>query len=329
MNSEASALTTKSKMNGTIDIVKVIMAVLVIGIHTEPFGFNVWLDRGFGIITRLCVPFFFVASAYFFWRKDKPAKLFLKRIATLYVVWSIIFIPYDINKLKEMTVPEILYRYFWIGNEHGLWYLYATIIGFIITYILLKFLKPKYVLIIAIVLLVIGTAKSTYSAAFQQLFGFTLPDVLKSRNGLFYGFPYIALGMSIAKSKTQGIIESKKKVIIGFIISLLFLVLESYLFVVRFKAESTILWLSVFPCIYFFFLIVKNINISISANISLTLRKMSTLLYFSQFLFIPLLHNYLSNITFFIAVTALSAIFSIAVIKISEIKYFRFLKILY
>ena len=33
------------KMNGTIDIVKLLMAILVIGIHTEPFSFNFWLDK--------------------------------------------------------------------------------------------------------------------------------------------------------------------------------------------------------------------------------------------------------------------------------------------
>ena len=55
----------KEQINSAIDITKLIMAVLVIGIHTEPFHANVWLDRGFGIITRLCLPFFFVASAYF------------------------------------------------------------------------------------------------------------------------------------------------------------------------------------------------------------------------------------------------------------------------
>ena len=48
--------------NVAIDIVKLIFAYLVVAIHTEPFGFSFWLDKGFGIITRLCVPFFFVAS---------------------------------------------------------------------------------------------------------------------------------------------------------------------------------------------------------------------------------------------------------------------------
>ena len=120
------------KMNGTIDIVKLLMAILVIGIHTEPFSFNFWLDKGFGICTRLCVPFFFVTSAYFYWRKEKSAKSFLSRIVLLYVIWSVIYLPFDIPVLREMSIPQLLHRFLWAGNEHGLWYLCGTIIGFIV-----------------------------------------------------------------------------------------------------------------------------------------------------------------------------------------------------
>ena len=52
------------KTNAGIDITKLFMAILTIGIHTEPFGFDMWLDYGFGLATRFCVPFFFVASSY-------------------------------------------------------------------------------------------------------------------------------------------------------------------------------------------------------------------------------------------------------------------------
>ena len=201
------------KMNGAIDIAKILMAILVIGIHTEPFGFNFWLDKGFGIVTRLCVPFFFVTSAYFFWNKEKSAMTFLKRIVLLYVVWSIIYLPFDISKLKEMSLPQLLNRFLWAGNEHALWYLCGTIIGFIITYALLKILKPKYVLIIAIFLLVIGTLKSTYSTAISSFCGFSLPDYLGSRNGLFYGFPYNCIRNGNSKIKTQGKTDNRKKFI--------------------------------------------------------------------------------------------------------------------
>ncbi len=316
-------------MNGTVDIAKLLMAILVIGIHTEPFGFNFWLDKGFGILTRLCVPFFFVTSAYFFWRGEKSPKTFLQRIILLYVVWSVIYLPFDIKKLGQMTVPEILRRFLWDGNEHALWYLCGTVIGFIITWILLRFLMPKHVLIAAVVLLIIGTVKSTYSSALYQIFGINLPDYLGSRNGLFYGFPYIALGMFIAKSGSKGMIKNKRPLWIGFFISVLLLAVESYLFVIRFKTDSTILWLSVFPYTYFFFEIVLNTDIQINRSLSLTFRKTSTLMYVSQYLFIPVLSAFSSHIMLFILTISVTAVFSLIIIKLSEIRHLAFLKYLY
>ena len=318
-----------SKINGAIDITKLIMAILVIGIHTEPFGFHFWLDKGFAICTRLCVPFFFVASAYFFWRKEKSPTVFLQRIATLYVVWSIIYLPSDIPALGQMTVPEILRRFLWTGNVHALWYLCGSIIGFIITAILLKFLKPRYVLIIGFVILVIGTAKSTYSVAIYERFGVDLPNHLGPRNGLFYGFPYIALGMAIAKSNAQGIYKRKIGLYAGLILSLLLLAAESYLFTIRFKAASTILWLSVFPYTYFFFEIVLNKKVLIDQSVSLFFRKMSTLMYVSHSLFVPALRKFSANMSLFILAVLCSAGFSILVIKLSEKNRLRFLQYLY
>lgn len=317
------------KMNGTIDIAKLLMAVLVIGIHTEPFSFNFWLDKGFGIVTRLCVPFFFVTSAYFFWIKEKSAAAFLKRIVLLYVVWSIIYLPYDINTLKKMSIRQLLDRFLWTGNEHALWYLCGTIIGFIITYALLKILKPEYVLIIAILMLIIGTMKSTYSTALKQLFNLSLPNHLGSRNGLFYSFPYMAMGMAIAKSKTQGKTDNRTKLYIGFFVSLLLLMVESYLFLIHFKTASTVLWLSVFPYTYYFFMIANNVEIQIDKKYSLTFRKMSTLMYVSQYLFIPFLSKYYSTMQLFMAVVVSTAVFALTIIKLSDVKPLRFLKYLY
>jgi len=318
-----------SKFNGTIDITKLLMAILVIGIHTEPFGFNFWLDKGFGICTRLCVPFFFITSAYFFWKTDKPASSFLKRIIILYAVWSAIYLPFDITTLKSLSFIELLDRFLWSGNEHALWYLCGTIIGFVITYFLLKVFKPKTVILIGLLLLIIGTLKSTYSTAFESILGVSLPDNLGSRNGLFYGFPYMALGMAIAKSKSQGLVKNKIWLYGGFVFSLILLAIESYLFVIKFKADSTILWLSVFPCTFFFFELALNTNIQVNRLTAITFRKVSTLMYVSQYLFIPLLSGLVSNILLFVITTLITATFAFGIIKLSEIKQLRFLKYLY
>ncbi len=328
MNLETKNLDTV-KMNGALDFTKLLMAILVIGIHTEPFGFNYWLDKGFGIVTRLCVPFFFVTSAYLFWKKENSSKKFLLRILILFVVWSIIYLPFDIKKLSQMSAPALIRRVLLYGNEHALWYLWATIVGLIITLALLKFLKPKYVLIIAIVLLFIGTVKTTYSTAVYQIFGINLPNHLGIRNGLFYGFPYIALGMVIAKSEAKGIYRSKIPLFIGLFISVCLLAVESFLFVIRFKSDETILWLSVFPYTFFFFEIVLNTNIQLSKPLSVMFRRMSTIMYVSQYLFIPVLSVYTSYMTLFILTVFATGVLSLIIIKLSEVKQLGFLKYLY
>ena len=135
--------------------------------------------------------------------------------------------------------------------------------------------------------------------------------------------------MAIAKSKTQGKTDNRKKLYIGFAVSLLLLMIESYMFVIHFKAESTILWLSVFPYTYYFFMIANNVDVQIKKTYSLIFRKMSTLMYVSQYLFIPVLSGHLSTMLLFIAVVSSTAAFALIIIKLSDVKPLKFLKYLY
>lgn len=316
------------KTNSTIDVLKVLMAILVVGIHTEPFGFNLWLDRGFGIITRLCVPFFFITSAYFYWLKDNGTLSYLKKIISLYVIWSVIYLPFDINSLAKMSIGDISYRFLWEGNGHALWYLWGSTIGFVIVKLLLKLFKPKTIVMIGFAILFIACLKSTWSPLLERLFLIEINDRLGSRNGLFYAFPYMALGMFVAKSTDRGKDRSIKPLMIGFIISLFLLVLESVLFVIVLKTSATIMWISVFPYAYFLFMLGNNVDIRLNKNTSLFLRKISTLIYVSHHLFIYLYHD-LHDMLLFLTVSISSIVFAIIIIELSKIKILRWLRFLY
>ncbi len=322
--------TVKKQMNGTIDIMKVIMALLVVGIHSSIFGFNVWLDRGYGIITRACVPFFFVTSAYFYWLKEKGAWRFLSRILLLYVIWCVIYLPYDWTRISGMSLWENLYFYLWRGNFHALWYLIASAIGFLITHLLLKVFRPKTVLIIGFVFLLIGCLKSTWAPLTERLLHFRIPDWLGSRNGLYYAFPYIALGMYIAKSPDQGKQRSVRHSLLLMAVSLIVLAVESLVFVLMMKTEDTILWISVFPLTGYLFLSVNNISIPFpSESVSVLFRKISTLIYVSHNLFLPLYNKRIHHIPLFLATAASSVVLALIIIRLSEIKGLRWLKYLY
>lgn len=317
------------KANCSIDVAKVIVALLVVGIHTEPFGFNIWLDRSFGIITRLCVPFFFVTSAFFCWLKEDKgnAKKTILRLGILYLVWSVIYLPFDIQKFREMSFLELLRLFLWDGNGHALWYLCGSIIAIFIVNLLLNIFKPKTILIISLLFLVIGCMKSTWKPLIYNLFHISFPDTLGSRNGLFYGFPYMALGMNLAKdSKWKA--KSFLHTMIGLFLSLTCLILESFLFVVLYKTKATILWLSVFPLSYYFFIFVYNLRIHLEKEHSLYLRKTSTLIYVSHNLFLALFTN-LHYLLLFFVVSICSILFSSVIIWLQRHPKLSFLKYLY
>lgn len=324
-----TGIKNKEKTNGTIDIIKLILAFLVVGIHTEPFSKIFWADKGFAVITRICVPFFFVASAYFYWKKEKSPFQYLKRIFILYLIWTIIYLPFDIQDLSAMSVLEILKRFFWSGNVHALWYLYGSIIGFIIVFVLLKFLSPKTVFAISIIFLIIGCAKSTWSPLIVKYLHFEIPDVLGVRNGLYYAFPYMSLGMLIAKRKESGLGIVKWKYIIGLLISVVFLFAESYVFVIKMKTDTTILWISVLPMTYFFFMLSLNTNIQISKSVSLFFRKASTLIYVSHSLFLIAFKGLGEGVLYFVAVSAASFSLASVIILLSDFKYTKWLRYLY
>lgn len=228
-----------------------------------------------------------------------------------------------------MSILSILRGLLWDGNLiHGLWFLLASIVGLLITYGLSKILNIRIVFIISIIFLIIGTVKSTYSTAVEQLTGITLPDYLGFRNGLFYAFPYFTLGMAVAKTDNLKKIKINR-LLIGFVISLLLLIAETFLFVIVFKTTTTILWLSVLPYAFFFFLIVLKKDIYINKNISIALRNSSTLMYVSQYLFIPLFNKITNGLLLFLLVTMATFVFSLIIISLSKLKYLKWLHYLY
>ena len=163
----------------------------------------------------------------------------------------------------------------------------------------------------------------------DRLFSVRVSDWLGSRNGLFYAFPYTALGMIISKSPGRGKEKSLRYLVAGLAISITALVFESFIFVVYFHTNSTILWLSVFPYAYFVFLLCINTSIHVQKSKALFFRKLSTLIYTSQFLFIPCFARYMSTYALFAIVSISTCLFGCFVLYVSRIRFFGWLKCLY
>lgn len=321
-------MSVKNSYKG-IDIIKFVCAILVIAIHTEPGSFNIWADRTIGILTRTAVPFFFVATGFFFSINNRcDIKKYVVRILLLLLVNVIVYIPFVIKDIAfvlnnssdfyELVIK--LFELLFVGKTvPHLWYLPASIVAVTLFYILNKKLSRKTVLFISLVFFAIGTFASTYRSIIENISIFRylllIVDRIGTRNGLFYGFFFVTLGSYIEENRP-------KKNFIYFLvlsmISLLVLALEALFATKLFDIDSTIMWFSQILCAYslFNFALLFQPNIENTKNI----RNISTLMYNFHYVFVLLLDIYYEScgVLAFSIVLILTLLLSVIVSKLSE-----------
>ena len=104
-----------------VDIAKFILAFCVISRHTCYNFFESAVANTIvgSVIIRFAVPFFFVASGYFFFRgiifengkikkcPENRVKLFgfIKRIFLLYVIWAVIYFAFELFTYIDANLP--------------------------------------------------------------------------------------------------------------------------------------------------------------------------------------------------------------------------------
>ncbi len=169
---------SKNREYTAVDIAKLICALLVVAIHTEPFAGNFWLDKGFGVLTRIPVPYFFMASGYFLFLADKEKTSFAKlkkyclRILLLYAVWSVFYLPMLFSRCMVSGVfnTSMFFKaIFWLGTQGHLWYLIASIVAAVMTWSFLRITTLKKTVIIAFIFLIFGTVFSNYAPLIHKL----------------------------------------------------------------------------------------------------------------------------------------------------------------
>ena len=95
-----------------LNILKYISAFFIIILHLRPFlNFSRGFDFAFNnIITRICVPIFFVITGYFVAKNEKEdtkyIDKYIKKMIPLYLIWSAIYVPVLFGTMIEY-LPEI------------------------------------------------------------------------------------------------------------------------------------------------------------------------------------------------------------------------------
>ena len=140
--------TAKNTIYG-FDLLKFILAILIISGHTALFQEYADIARIREVISSIAVPTFMAISAYLFFRKvynvpeDKDSKPVLlktlKRLALLFLCWYILMLPMTYFKFFSVaTIKETIFAIFFSCTFTGYWFIKALLINACIFYLCRK-----------------------------------------------------------------------------------------------------------------------------------------------------------------------------------------------
>lgn len=319
-----------------IDLIKLICSFLVCVVHIPPFAesfspgneINFWLQN---CLARIAVPFFFTASGFLFFRKGglynaEPDRLkgYCFKLLRLAGLWYIIL-------LTTKTVH--------------LWYFGAVITAVIILYLLTKKkIKLKYIIAIALVLYCIGLLGDAYYGVLKPLKMFTPSKMLlmfyeriivRTRNGVFFGFPFVLLGALFAHKKIR---LNKFLAAAGLIVSFAMLFAEVYILRKYMDLKNYNIYISLVPVEFFLFYIAMNLKLKDSIFYK-RIRAIGVLMFCMHLAFNRYVRygikalNYIAGIDIsafhFIIVILVTAVASVVVVRLSEKEKFSWLRYMY
>lgn len=267
-----------------LDILKYICSILIIILHLRPFlNYYNQLDLAFNnIVTRICVPIFFMITGYFVSKKEKNninyIKEYIKKMIPLYLTWSIIyliiiivvaivFLPSIINSyLIQINIPlplillllviliplTIIVALFYTGTYYHLWYFPAVILSLLVLLKWKKKFNPKILLYISFFLLLFGATETYYGMLplnIKELISFYYNIFFTTRNFLFFGLFYVVLGYVMGNRKELYSKYCFEKLAISF----LMLIFEALILQNTDRLDSNIL-LSCVPLTYYLFI---------------------------------------------------------------------------
>ncbi|WP_225026584.1 acyltransferase [Xinfangfangia pollutisoli] len=184
-----------------VDLLKLVLALMVVGIHANPFadlGRSVNLLTGEGIY-RLGVPVFLVFNGYYLQGAlaSGRGRALLARVARLYLIWMLLYLPIYWRLAMHLSWPELL-RFALFGYWH-LWYL-AGLTFAVAVLLALRQASDRALLALALLTWAGGVAVTWGMAADLLHPGQPFRDpLLPARNPLFLCLPYVTFGLLIAR----------------------------------------------------------------------------------------------------------------------------------
>ena len=341
----------KQKYNDNLTILKYIMSVLVVGIHS----FTLSRIKGFGDffifqgISRLAVPCFFTISAYLYYNKinidnyEVKTKKYISRLFMLMIMWGIILLPYILyyhvllpireSSNVKITCIQIVTQIFISMQINGFWYIYASAICVGIIYFTHNKnseILSKSLYVVAFIAQLICVLSSTQFGFLNNELKSILFDIERYTGNLYNtalaGLSYFLMGRYIASNRKEKLIGFKNKKM-GLLVSTIILCIEIYMVYKLKKYYATDAYLFLVPTTYFLILNCLDEHIRISSD---RFRKyitvVTTVQYITQFsvfwsiqILAKILHiGMIPAVGYFIAVLLFSGGIAIVLLKLED-----------
>ncbi len=334
------------KQKSSLDIAKFVCAILVLIIHTNPFGsYSKLLSFGFrNVVCVIAVPFFFCASGYLLAEKlngfqtagDKNSymKKYLKRLAGIYLFWSAVYFPFVVIKWLRAgftvgLVLEYVKDFFFEGSYLTIWFLPALMSAAVLYWILRKKISGKGVFFIGCGIYVITLLLSSYYGITTRLpvlsqageLYYIIFDSVK--NGLLFGLVFVAMGGMLSEEKFFARF-SRIQALIGIIVSCGLLCVEVVIYKLIGETRGIDTVATLLPLTFWALLFTLSFDVQPSA-LCVSLRKYSMLIFLCQRIPISVIELFFSETVFAtntivncVTVTAATMGISFLIMKLSN-----------
>lgn len=269
-----------------IDLIKFICSIMVFMVHvpffTENirgqlspplFSANFWIANYF---SRLAVPFFFVCSGFFLYKKMPNNEIDVVRVKN-----------YCFKLLFLLGAWNIL---LFLGKDFHLWYLSATVFAVFFLSVCLYFhMKVKYLMLIACVFYVLGLLGDSYFGLVEPIVSKGVPSLLyriyshfitQSRNRSFMAVIFVLIGYLFAQEK----IKLKTSVsLVLFILSMIGLCAEVFILDYYDLPADYNMYIFLLPVTTFLFAFASSLTLK-DSPIYAKLRTVGVLIYYLHML---------------------------------------------
>jgi peptidoglycan/LPS O-acetylase OafA/YrhL len=298
------------KNYNALDVAKFVCAEMILCAHfASTWGqFPPLLDDAFSLYV-IGVPFFFACSGFLLFEKlgslgaaEKSQALWKYglHILRMYLAWSAIYFVFvGIGWIQEPVSAAIVLAYFHralvFTTYATIWFLPALLAGVLIVYWLSRWLSFRAILYLALTCYLAGSLGYSYSfllagrPALETAFRLHDQVFITTRNGLFNGFPFVALGAWMA-SRGKRMSATTSGLLAAF--SLALLAGEAFGLKLGFGVSGVDTAISLVPFTFFFMEFLLALEFK-DRKIYSRLREMSTLIFLSQRIFISALPSVL------------------------------------